>query len=261
MNKKIFALVVLSMAALAGAQEEQTVCMIYFTGVGCPHCAQSDPFIFGEMLSEYNQSLVILEYEIYQEPRNAHMLMEYGTYFDVGYGIPKLVIDSGDYLDGDGDIKEQLKGMINEKIGSGTRCVLINSSAPFEEVDLNALPGRPKIWCGGRVLFKEDGTANASSGLLRQLLRTPDLSNESEKYFAVKPSGMPISGGEIQFDRALKVDGWVLQWNEENSHTTRIEYSLWHYLDWFPYIVLSFGAVILILIHKSEKNVKDKRGV
>ncbi len=70
------------------AEDEQSaVCAVYFTGVGCSHCVKTDPVILIDLLREY-PDLVIIEYEIYQQPINAPLLFEYDSQYGSGLGIP-----------------------------------------------------------------------------------------------------------------------------------------------------------------------------
>ena len=41
------------------AQEDDPTCVVYFTGIGCPHCAKSDPVLLENYLHKYPNQIVI----------------------------------------------------------------------------------------------------------------------------------------------------------------------------------------------------------
>ena len=133
------------LAAVAFAKERETAtCVVYFTGIGCPHCAKADPVVLEESLEKY-PNLVVIEYEIYQERENAPLLYKYNEVYKSGLGIPLLIFDKRTYLIGDRPILQSVEKTLEEK--EGNPCPLIDgSSAPFGELDLSRLPGKPKIW-------------------------------------------------------------------------------------------------------------------
>ena len=86
--QKIFVLILaislaLSVTVRAQPSENNTVCAVYITGIGCPHCAETDPVIFTEKVNEYN--LIVIEYEIYQNQGNAQMIVHYNQEYESGH--------------------------------------------------------------------------------------------------------------------------------------------------------------------------------
>jgi hypothetical protein len=125
------------------SQQENSVCLVYFTGIGCPHCAQTDPVVLGQLLKEY-PNLKIIEYEIYQERENASLLYEYNDLYGSGLGIPLIIFGQDRFLVGDTPILNNIRQEIEK---GNNPCPLIDgSSIDFEELDLSSLPGKPKIW-------------------------------------------------------------------------------------------------------------------
>ena len=267
-NKMLNLFVVLVLLSMCVSGQE-TVCAIYFTGIGCPHCAQTDPYLFGEVLYTFNQSFILIEYEVYQERENPAYVAEYDQKFGVGYGIPKVVFSQDEVIDGDRDIVNNIKSKVEEKTALGEGCLLLDldtttvseekdtclvgSKIPFEEVDFNKIVGKPKIWMGNKVLFKVDKEANASSDLLRKLLISDNVSKDGSGYAMIEPVEIPFSGGGVKFSNAIKVDGWILQWNEGGNHEKRMSYSFDYYMEWIPWIVVTGGIIVLILMRISEK--------
>lgn len=135
----LFSLFLLSRPAAAN----ESTCIVYFTGIGCPHCAKADPVLLEELPEKY-PDLVIIEYEIYQERENAPLLYEYNSVYGSGLGIPLIIFNKDNFIIGDGPILEFIEEMIKEQ--KGNPCPLVNgSSVNFEELDVSTLLGKPKI--------------------------------------------------------------------------------------------------------------------
>ena len=218
-----FLIIFLFLAPLGGeifAQQEdaKTTCMVYFTGIGCPHCAKTDPVIFGELLNE-NPNLIIIEYEIYQQRLNAPLLYEYNSPYKTGLGIPLIIFNKEEHLIGDAPILKDIKEMVKKNDGNG--CPLIDgSSSDFKELDIATLPAQPKIWTKDRILIKTG--EGGDNELLRNLILTDDILAVLGKlsYNAVKPKLVPLSGRSVKFDNAAEIKnssngkvGWLFQWN------------------------------------------------
>lgn len=125
------------------ARAEETVCAVYFSGLGCPHCAKTDPVILEQLPKEY-PNLVIIEYEIYQEKENAPLIYEYNQVYGSGLGIPLIIFGQDKFLVGDAPIINETRSLIEQ---GGNPCPLIDGTVvDFEELDISSLPGKPKIW-------------------------------------------------------------------------------------------------------------------
>lgn len=125
------------------AQREDSICVVYFTGIGCPHCAKVDPVVLEQLPEEY-PDLVVIEYEIYQETENAPLLYEYNNVYGSGLGIPLAIFGKDNFIVGDTPILKNIKGMIEK--GSNPCPLIDGSSIDFEELDVSNLPGKPVIW-------------------------------------------------------------------------------------------------------------------
>jgi cytochrome c biogenesis protein CcdA len=122
-------------------QAAESTCLIYFTGIGCPHCAKVDPLL--EQLSKEHSDLVIIEYEIYQKKENASLIYEYNEAYGSGLKIPLIIFGKDNFLVGD----TKILGNVREAIEDGSNpCPLIDgTSVNYEELDVSQLPGNPKI--------------------------------------------------------------------------------------------------------------------
>lgn len=192
---------------------QETTCTIYFTGIGCPHCAKADPFLIKDMTKKY-LDLVIIEYEIYQQQSNAQIMYNYNTNYETGLGIP-LIIFGNEYIVGDNPILNGFDGMMADM--EGNPCPLVDgSSLDFSALDLNALPGNFKVWRGERVLISSGGVADAV--MLRDLVLL-DIGTilDTFDYRITDPVSVALSGENVKFENAVNVNGWKLQWNGDPS--------------------------------------------
>lgn len=196
------------------AEDEQSaVCAVYFTGVGCPHCAKTDPIVLVDLLKKY-PDLVIIEYEIYQQQMNAPLLYQYDSEYNSGLGIPLIIFNKNEYFIGDIPILKNAEGIINGL--NHNDCPLIDgSSIDFNNLDITSLQGQPKIWRNERILLKISDSGD--NKVLKELLTTNNISSVIEEinYNIIDPKSVPLSGQNIDFDNAIQLDGWVFQWNGE----------------------------------------------
>lgn len=195
------------------AQETATQVVVYFTGVGCPHCAKTDPVVLGKLLQD-NPNLVVVEYEIYQLKENAPLLHQYQDKYGSGLGVPLLIFGKDDFLAGD----RTILGNISDRLASfsGNPCPLPNGDlVAWDDLDLNTLPGKPKIWTRDRVLLRQDTAVGFEGEPLRELLTADSVLTalSSVTFEKTNPEALPLSGGELKFANAVKLGGWLLEWN------------------------------------------------
>lgn len=197
------------------AQEktDSYICAVYFTGIGCPHCAKTDPFVLKDWLKKHS-NFVVLEYEIYQQRNNASLLFEYDKNLQTGLGIPFLLLNKENKIIGDRPILNSEKEIFAL---SSNACILSDGQIKsFADLEINALPGQVKIWTKDKILIKEGKTTD--NQLLKDLLIKDDLQTvlKNKDYKIIEPAKVPLSGGEIAFEHALKVDNQVFQWNGQS---------------------------------------------
>ena len=211
------------------AQEESPSlsCLVYFTGVGCPHCAKADAVVFGEILKDY-PGLVIIEYEIYQTPSNAQVLTQYDKAYQLPswqYGIPSAFFDKSEkgILIGDPSILGNLRGVISDEANP---CLLIDGSTEnFSQLKLDELPGSPKVWHQDRILVKQkqgnwvfawNGSElpekNSTEGNTSQDISLLIINNNfTEKLKTLnyttltEPFKVNLSGQEVNFTHAVQL--------------------------------------------------------
>lgn len=192
--------------------EDGFVCVNYFTGVGCPHCAKTDPIVLEKALVE-NPDLVVIEYEIYQSPENASINYEISNFYDVSLGIPKVIFNNRKKIAGDSPI---IKNFETEVRNSGkNECPLINGETiDFNELDIDSLPGKPKVWSGNKILIKNK-TGKSGEMLKKLLLGDPEEILKENNLKEVNPEKVALSGKTVDFNRAIELDGWLFQWQTD----------------------------------------------
>ncbi|MBD3360479.1 hypothetical protein GF366_01610 [Candidatus Peregrinibacteria bacterium] len=189
--------------------EEEVICAVYITGIGCPHCAVTDPVVLDEKLRE-NPNLVIIEYEIYQTKHNSRVILDYEEKYNTGFGVPLIIFDDS-HVAGD---KPILKA-IDEKLANGNHnCPLLTGKENIKNYNFNEIHLLPKIWRNERILIPDGKYGDEK--LLRTLFLTDDISGVLEKasYEELEPVDVPYSGGSFEFENAVKIDGWIFQWND-----------------------------------------------
>lgn len=194
------------------AQTDRNICAVYFTGIGCPHCAKADPYVLNDLFEDY-PDLIIIEYEIYQDRINAPLLYQYNEKYSSGLGIPLLIINSNDFIGGDIPIIQNAKNIIDRLETNG--CPLPDgTSTEFTELQIANLPGKPKIWTQDRVLIP--GYYQEES-ILKNLLTEDDLTDvfSSGGFSLTEDKSVPLSGGQIAFQHAVRMESGFFMWNGE----------------------------------------------
>ncbi len=224
LNSKIFFLVlilgifVILIPEFSFAQED-TVCAVYFTGVGCSHCARTDSVILEDLPREYS-NLVVIEYEIYQQRENAPLLYQYNEKYNSGLGIPLIIFNQKDYIAGDRPILNETEPIIEK---GNNECLLIDGgSVDFNNLDLTLLSGFPKIWKEEKILIKAG--PGGDSQLLKNLLIKDNLSEvlKNVDFKKIEPLKIPLSGKYVGFDNGISIGNWIFQWNGEGVETPAI---------------------------------------
>ena len=137
-------------------QRTEKVCMVYFTFIGCPNCAVTDPIVLSEWPVKY-RNFVIIEYvwrggDIAHP--NARTLGKYADIYHTHAVVPQIILSEKKIWRGRDNVRKAEKPL---SILEANPCPLISDSKPiskpFEEIKLQKLPGLPKIWANGRILI------------------------------------------------------------------------------------------------------------
>ncbi len=203
--------------------EQDFTCVVYFTGIGCPHCAKADPIILKNFLNKY-PDLVVVEYEIYQQVENAPLNYQASESYQTTFGIPRIIFGSEDYLVGDQQIinnfSSKVKGL------KGNKCALVDGKIiSFSGLDLSSLPGKPKIWNQNRILIKNNLEGNwifawngenveerntediiNNKDVLQELIKTENISGliQGINYKTVGLITVSLSGQNIIFNNSVE---------------------------------------------------------
>ena len=128
-------------------------CAFYFTYIGCPNCAHTDPIVLTEWTKKY-PNLVIIEYGWhggdFKDP-NSQFFGKYASAYKVPAGVPQFVISKNNVRLGRIEVPKAEDDIKAKKVNP---CPLIDKSISFENLDLSQLSGNPKIWANGRILIK-----------------------------------------------------------------------------------------------------------
>ena len=198
-------------ALSAQADEEKHVCMVYFSGIGCPRCALADPVILEQLPREY-PNLVVIDYEFYQQSQNAPLLYEYDSKYHSGWRNPIIILNHKQYFEASRQAVKNIRGIIEEL--DFNKCPLIDGSCQdFNDLDLASLPGYPKIWHQEKILIKMGPEGDGK--LLKKLLVGDNLPEilEGAEFKAIEPIEVGLSGKDIKFDNGILIDDWIFQWN------------------------------------------------
>ncbi|MCF7874206.1 MAG: hypothetical protein K9M00_05180 [Candidatus Omnitrophica bacterium] len=192
-----------------------SLCAVYLTGIGCSNCAITDPLIFSEIPSEYN-NFVVIEYEIYKSAAaNQEVSAKYFKNYLSGTrpGVPFFILNKDTKALGRIQVAKAKELLEKKEINP---CSLpLGESKDFKNLDLSSLPGEIKVWYKDRVLIS-DGKRNDSKKLKELLLSdNPDLIVERNNIKQVEPKKVLISGGKISFKKAVNLDGWLFQWQQD----------------------------------------------
>ena len=141
-------------------QKTEKTCIVYFTYIGCPNCAVTDPIVLSKWPMKYRR-LVVIEY-VWRDGEithpNAKTLGEYARIYHSHAAVPQIILGRGKIWLGRDEVPRAEKPLSALKANP---CPLISDSKPisksFEEIKLKELPGLPKIWANGRILISTGG--------------------------------------------------------------------------------------------------------
>jgi len=210
-------------------KETNLVCAVYFTYIGCPNCAVTDPIVLIDWIRKYDK-LVIIEYGWHKgewSHPNAKVAGEYAEKYHSQAAVPQIILDERHLWLGRLDVPKAEQYISKLEINP---CPLISGSAAFEAIDLKELPGLPKIWANKRVLIslgngswivgwngssakaENAGSKSVDIEYLKSLLFAENVA-ESLRGYDYKPIGaimVPFSGSA--FPKEMKfVPGAVFE--------------------------------------------------
>ena len=215
MKKEILVLFLLMAGAILpviSAQEDKTICTLYFTYIGCPNCAICDPIVLTKWPEKYS-NLVVIEYMWHggdwQDP-NSQFFGEFAKKYRTHSSVPKLVLSKNLIETGGINVPRAEKYI---KTKESNPCPLIDKSISFARLNLGELKGNPKIWANGRILIKQGddwifqwngekisesliGNESIDNELIKKLLFSDNISKilKGKKFEIVNPQRAEFSG-------------------------------------------------------------------
>ena len=128
-------------------------CLVYFTFIGCPNCAVTDPIVLNQWTKKY-PNLVVIEYGWrsgdWQNP-NSKFFGDYAKVYKTQAAVPQIIIDKNNIKLGRIEVPKAEKDIEEREFNL---CPLIDKSISFEKLNLKELPALPKIWANGRILIR-----------------------------------------------------------------------------------------------------------
>lgn len=103
--------------------QTKEVCVRFFYGLGCPHCAKVEPFV--KELAERYPNVKLKTYEVYYNKTNYELFNKLNEKFGVPFddrGVPTVVVGN-DILIGVSEIEANLEGVILNYSAIGAPCV------------------------------------------------------------------------------------------------------------------------------------------
>ncbi len=194
-------------AAINDEQDKKWTNIVYFTGIGCPHCARTDPIVLKERLRKGD--VMVFEYEIYRDNVNGPLLMEYNKAYGSKLAVPQVIVstDKSGIVAGDAPVLKSLDTLI--KLHEGNGIVLSNKQVSFDDLSFVKLPYKPKIWFKDRLAIREESSSLQNDNIKNFLLDGV----VPEKCTPQKKAQAPLSGGKVKFNNACSFDGWVLMYD------------------------------------------------
>ena len=139
MRRVLILALVLLLVPLAYAHEsEESICISYFYGDGCPNCAKVKPYL-DAVEEEYGEQIHITRYEIYHNLKNYQLYNKYCDLQEIeleNRGVPLVAIGTDFYV-GSTSIKENLVSKIDEMIESGDRTCSLGDDMVCHNGDIN----------------------------------------------------------------------------------------------------------------------------
>ncbi len=149
------------------------------------------------------KDILIIEYEIYKQPQNASVILEFNNNYKSGLGIPQVIFNKENILVGDKQINSNIDVRCNNAYKNEV-CLPNGNCVSWEDFNLNDLPLYPRIWGNNRIAIKtEDITiSNTLNDLIKSFLRSEDptklIKEKSGLITFASPIKIEISGGNVE---------------------------------------------------------------
>ena len=191
----------------------------YFTGIGCPHCTKASPFI--KNIIEQNPEFVLIEYEVYENSKNATLISKYNDRYNIGTGIPVIFFDKDTKLVGDSNIENNVKLEYMQQESNVVQA--IDGLTTMEDFSIDDIDGFPRIYRKDRVAIRKNVralTEEQNNQILSFITsELSDWTSQKQEGEIVTPEVIQYPGGSSTYQNAIKINGWLLQWNGDIVQT------------------------------------------
>jgi len=184
---------------------------LLFSSNGCSSCGDADMFVFTELTTSYPE-LVVVDYELSAHSINNVVYQEFLEAYGAEKRVPMFILGQNLVFTGRSKILDNITPILDAQHNGDFADT--TSLLPFETLSLSDLDGYPKIWRANRVLiFEEEG---GDEVFLKKLIDTPDINTtlSGRQFETISPPPVRVGKQELTFDHAVRVEGWVLQWND-----------------------------------------------
>ncbi len=204
--------VAMFLSTLSVVQASDVKSLTYFTGIGCPHCANVSPTIHSKINS--SDGLLMIEYELYKESSNAKVLADYSDRFGFNLAIPLVVYKPQAFDLGDDSIISSIDTQIAALDSNIVQ--LSDREIRWEDLNINEFTGKPKIFSQNRVAIK-NGTKDTTSeenSLIKNFLTNNDVNNFVTQLSGGKVDELSVEypGGTEIYDNGVSLGSWTLLW-------------------------------------------------
>ena len=190
---------------------------ILFTGIGCPHCAKVTPEV-NERIND--GELILIEYEIYNNIANGQILNSYADNYDLSLGIPQLLFNKELKGIGDTPIVNTLDEMLSKAQGD-TMYLSDGNEIGFSNLNLNDLGRYPTIYSKDRVAVRKSITtlSDEQNSQIKNFIYASDIKSAINCLDGetIEPIKVETSAGKLEYGNAVKINGWILQWNGDSN--------------------------------------------
>jgi cytochrome c biogenesis protein CcdA/thiol-disulfide isomerase/thioredoxin len=201
------------------SNNSKTKVLVYFTGIGCPHCAKIDPILFNDLIVN-NKDVAIIEYEVKHKQENAQYMLYYNEVYNSGYDIPVAIFDKDNkfYYNEISNFIDNNFNNLQENVIPLPKNIYDGEPDYFENINLDKLKGRPVIWKNNRALEKTCD-CNLSSDYLIELLNTNnvDLLLENKEFNFLENKTLDYSQGSKEFKNSIQLSCWRFYWNDDTN--------------------------------------------
>lgn len=200
---------------LLNAQEQKKFA-ISFTGIGCPHCAKVAPVLHDRV---QEGGFVLIEYEIYKNISNSQVLNKYADAYGLNLGIPQILFHKNISQSGDSPIIDNLNQMILDATPNEIH-LSDGTSTSFEDFNLSDLGRYPNIYSKDRVAIRDsiNNLTQEQNNQIKNFIYQDTIVDAINGLDGkeIKATTVAYPGGTLKFENAIKINGWILQWNGED---------------------------------------------